>query len=45
LVKQLFAGLPTSALDDIVRQVQSRAIDPQTAVNHLLAFRPVDVAK
>ena len=45
LVKQLFAGLPTGALDDVVRQVQSRTIDPQTAVNHLLAFQQVDVAK
>ncbi len=45
LVKQLFTALPTETLVDVVSQVQSRAIDPQTAVNHLLAFRQVNVAK
>lgn len=45
LVKQLFTALPTETLVDVVSQVQSRAIDPQTAVNHLLAFQQVNVAK
>lgn len=45
LVKQLFTTLPTSTLLDVVSKVQSRAIDPQTAVNQLLAFQQVDVAK
>lgn len=45
LVKQLFAVLPEETLRNVVNQVQSRSLDPQTAVNQLLAFRQVNVAK
>ena len=45
LVKQLFSVLPADALRDVVNQVQSRSLDPQTAVNQLLAFQRVNVAK
>jgi len=45
LVKQLFSVLPAEKLRDVVQQVQSRALDPQTAVNQLLAFQQVNVAK
>ncbi len=45
LVKQLFLTVPTDALLDVVNQVQSRSLDPQTAVNQLLAFQQVNVAK
>jgi LAO/AO transport system kinase len=45
LVKQLFAVLPAETLRDVVNQVQSRSLDPQTAVNQLLAFQQVNVAK
>jgi LAO/AO transport system kinase len=45
LVKQLFSVLPADVLRDVVNQVQSRALDPQTAVNQLLAFQQANVAK
>ncbi len=45
LVKQLFSVLPAEKLRDVVKQVQSRSLDPQTAVNQLLAFQQVNVAK
>lgn len=45
LVKRLFSVLPAEKLRDVVQQVQSRALDPQTAVNQLLAFQQVNVAK
>jgi LAO/AO transport system kinase len=45
LVKQLFSALPVDTLRDVVNQVQSRSLDPQTAVNQLLAFQQVNVAK
>ncbi len=45
LVKQLFSVLPADTLRDVVNQVQSRSLDPQTAVNQLLAFQQVNVAK
>ncbi len=45
LVKQLFSVLPAETLRDVVKQVQSRSLDPQTAVNQLLAFQQVNVAK
>ena len=45
LVKQLFSVLPAETLRDVVNQVQSRSLDPQTAVNQLLAFQQVNVAK
>jgi hypothetical protein len=45
LVKQLFSVLPAEVLRDVVNQVQSRSLDPQTAVNQLLAFQQVNVAK
>ncbi len=45
LVKQLFLVLPAEKLRDVVNQVQSRSLDPQTAVNQLLAFQQVNVAK
>jgi len=45
LVKQLFSVLPSDTLRDVVNQVQSRSLDPQTAVNQLLAFQQVNVAK
>jgi len=37
--------LPAEKLRDVVKQVQSRSLDPQTAVNQLLAFQQVNVAK
>lgn len=45
LVKQLLRALPSDTLKDVVKQVQSRKLDPQTAVNQLLAFRQEGVAK
>ncbi len=45
LVKQLFSVLPADTLREVVNQVQSRSLDPQTAVNQLLAFQQVNVAK
>ncbi len=45
LVKRLFSVLPAETLRDVVNQVQSRSLDPQTAVNQLLAFQQVNVAK
>ncbi len=45
LVKRLFSVLPAETLRDVVHQVQTRSLDPHTAVNQLLAFQQVNVAK
>ncbi|MBI1276540.1 MAG: methylmalonyl Co-A mutase-associated GTPase MeaB [Anaerolineaceae bacterium] len=45
LVKQLFSVLPAEKLREVVDQVQARSLDPQSAVNQLLAFQQVNVAK
>lgn len=45
LLKQLFSVMPAEALQKVVTQVQSRSIDPQTAINQLLAFQHINVAK
>jgi LAO/AO transport system kinase len=45
LVKHLFSVLPAETLREVVQKVQTRSLDPHTAVNQLLAIQQVNVAK
>jgi LAO/AO transport system kinase len=45
LLKQLLAAVPENVFAEMVQHVQSRTIDPQTAIKQLLARQAINVAK
>lgn len=45
LLKQLLAAVPENVFTEMVQRVQSRTIDPQTAIKQLLARQAINVAK
>lgn len=45
LLKQMLAVVPENVFAEMVQRIQSRTLDPQTAVKHLLARQTINVAE